>query len=454
MKDSQYSVLIKRIDEFRRDNKALKQNNEKMGKQLLEYQQKSLELHRENQRLKQLLLAYENAHTPPSLSKKKRPPREKSGGKLGAKKGHAKWERPEPKPTKTVEHKLKTCPKCKRALGKAFKILRKLVEEIPEPQPIEVIEHLIHQYFCRNCGKQVVAPHNLPKGRFGFNIEAHVTLLKFDDRLPLRKVKNALNRHYKLDLTNVGVFNITKRASKKLQPEYAKQIQLLCTSKVVYVDETKIKINCKPYWIWVFVGANQTILVIRKSRSQKVIKEILGEKYLGTIACDGWQSYSEYTSNLQRCRAHILREAKQLAYNHKEFANFYVQLKNMYKKILRIREKPPPLKKRQKHKEKMEQELQYMADQLDSYKDFVKFSTKIKNGLNYWFTCITNLLVEPTNNIAERALREIIVQRKIIGCLRREKGAQIMETITSRITTWKQQGLALFPTLKKHLTTC
>jgi transposase len=61
------------------------------------------------------------------------------------------------------------------------------------------------------------------------------------------------------------------------------------------------------------------------------------------------------------------------------------------------------------------------------------------------------LLVEPTNNTAERALRELVVQRKIIGGLRREKGANIMQTIMSMITTWKQRGLSLFPTMKSYL---
>jgi hypothetical protein len=61
------------------------------------------------------------------------------------------------------------------------------------------------------------------------------------------------------------------------------------------------------------------------------------------------------------------------------------------------------------------------------------------------------LVVEPTNNIAERALRELIVIRKIIGGLRRETGARIMETITSMLATWKQQGKPLYPTLKKAI---
>ena len=56
-----------------------------------------------------------------------------------------------------------------------------------------------------------------------------------------------------------------------------------------------------------------------------------------------------------------------------------------------------------------------------------------------------------SNNNAERALRELIVQRKIIGGLRREKGARIMEVITSVIATTKIRQQPLFQTIKSYL---
>ena len=92
-----------------------------------------------------------------------------------------------------------------------------------------------------------------------------------------------------------------------------------------------------------------------------------------------------------------------------------------------------------------------IVDVLDSHREYHKFAVKLRNAIPFLFTCIIHLFVEPTNNIAERALRELIVFRKIIGGLRREIGAKIMETITSMLATWKQQGLSLFPTLKKAI---
>ena len=112
--------------------------------------------------LQQRLTIYENAHTPPSKQRfKKNPPSEPSG-KLGARVGHEKWEREKPTPTETIEHSETNCPKCNHKLGKPIKVYRKLVEDIPEPQPVIVTEHLINHYKCAHCGKIVVPKVKLP----------------------------------------------------------------------------------------------------------------------------------------------------------------------------------------------------------------------------------------------------------------------------------------------------
>jgi len=49
--------------------------------------------------------------------------------------------------------------------------------------------------------------------------------------------------------------------------------------------------------------------------------------------------------------------------------------------------------------------------------------------------------VEPTNNRAERAIREHVIQRKIIGTLRNCKGTAIHERLMSVMATWSQQGI-------------
>ena len=262
---------------------------------------------------------------------------------------------------------------------------------------------------------------------------------------------SSLERHYGLSLSHVGVLNITNSVAQKLTIPYKQFIKRLRKAKVAYVDETELKVDGITYHLWTFVTDKEVVFAIRKSRGNDVLKEILGEDYDGVVCCDGWTAYTTYSNNLQRCWAHLLREAKDLAVKCSNFVGFYEAIKGIFKKIKRLRDKPYSLKTRKKWRDDLKLELKQITEQMLGYKEFREFSGKIKNGMEYWFTCLIHLFVEPTNNIAERALRELIVQRKIIGGLRREKGARIMETITSVIATTKIRQQPLFQTIKSYL---
>lgn len=80
---------------YRMNEEALYKTIKRLEARIVELEKTVLQLHKENAGLHARLRVYENAHTPPSLSKKKREPKEQSG-KLGAKKGHPKWERQQP----------------------------------------------------------------------------------------------------------------------------------------------------------------------------------------------------------------------------------------------------------------------------------------------------------------------------------------------------------------------
>ena len=393
--------------------------------------------------LEKKLLAYENANTP--SSKMRFPPRilNLDKKKPGQKEGHKGVTRENAKPTMTLEVIEDKCPKCKKGVSKPFKTTIKVVEEIPEPQPIEVIEYRINHYLCKHCGNKFVAKAPIPtESRFGYNILAHTTLLKFEDRLPLKKVCSSLKRQFNLNMSSATVFDITRRVSDKLVAEYNKIQAFLRGSKSVNIDETGMRVDGLNSHLWVFTTKKATIYLIRKSRGKGVIEEVLGENYKGVIGCDGWTSYSSYTDNMQRCWAHLLREAKYLAEQFDSAKHLYQGLKRLYENA---KSKRPP------SKDKLILEMNQWTDYADCYKELRKFSVTVKNGIEHWFTFVGNKDVEPTNNRAERALRELIVQRKIIGTLRNEKGATIMERINTCIATWKQRGLNPFTELKAQL---
>ena len=81
----------------------------------------------------------------------------------------------------------------------------------------------------------------------------------------------------------------------------------------------------------------------------------------------------------------------------------------------------------------------------DEMKELVN---KVKNGKEFWFTCVLHPEVEPTNNAAERGLRKFVVIEKIIGCLRSEQGKRNMQVMLSVFQTWRLQGLNPYKELR------
>jgi len=406
---------------------------------------------KEIEELKRRLLAYENAHTPPS-QQRKYPKRECSNNPIGAPKGHEGTTRPIPKPNRFETLKLRECPDCGKRLGRPICVKKRIIEDIQEPQPLIITQFTIPHYFCAHCNIEIIPTHsNLPsEGRFGPNLQAQITLMKYEDRLPHRKIARTLNRQYGLQLTPATILDITRRVSDKLQAVYEAIKQEIKNSTQVNADETGQKVQGKQYWNWVFVTLTAILFVIRESRGQKVVREVLGKNYSGITNCDGWKPYASCVKTIQRCWAHLLREAKWYAEQcGNEAKLLYDALCKMFKRIKNITIETTEKIRRETY-DLCIKEMSIWIDRCKAYRELRKFSEKLENGLEYWFTCILHSGIEPTNNKAERALRESVIQRKI-SSLWNEKGVRIKETIMSVLATWNLRGLNIYSMLRLTL---
>ena len=421
------------------------------------------QLKRENESLKTCikeleakLAMYANAHTQPRLKrggKRKKDQNEGGGKKPGQKKGHKGVTRPPAKPDRHVEVTKDRCPDCGTELGDPFSVETRVIEEIPEPQPVIVTEYNIAHYTCPHCQKEVVAadPSCPKEGIFGNNTIAQAVLLKYEDRLPHRKIRNTLIRQYGLNISPATILDLTRRAADAVQSEYDAILERVRNTLILHVDETSIKVQGKKYWIWAFTTPAETFIVIRKSRGTKVLIEVLTRKFKGIIVCDGWKPYAKFTNRIQRCWAHLLRESKDLAEKIAEAVPLHRALKRLHEKLIDALERDPPPEIREKLLHNAEATLKRWLKRGYGSEKVEKLIGKIENGFDYWFTFVTHPDVESTNNRAERALREHVVQRKIVGTLRNRKGTSIHERIMTVLATWAQQGLNSLQMMRARL---
>ena len=305
--------IIKQLQE---QNEQLKLENELLKARVSEIEPLKAKIRELEARLAQ----YENSHTPPSLRRGRNRKKDRdtnNKGKPGQKVGHKGVTRPYVAPDRQVEVTMDRCPDCGAELGSPFRIDSKIVEEIPEPQPIMVTEYKIAHYKCPCCLKEVAAKDSScpQEGKFGNKVIALATVLKYEDRLPHRKIHDAMMRLYRLKISPATILDLTRRAADAIQPEYDAILRKIRSAPILYVDETGIRVQGEKYWIWTFKGI---------------------------IVCDGWKPYARFTNRIQRCWAHLLRESKEIAEKFEEAIPLHNALKELYDLLTKALENDPP----------------------------------------------------------------------------------------------------------------
>jgi len=72
--------------------------------------------------------------------------------------------------------------------------------------------------------------------------------------------------------------------------------------------------------------------------------------------------------------------------------------------------------------------------------DAQRLANRLERHWQEWFTFLTHPQVKPDNNDAERALRPIVVHRKVSGGARSDWGAELVAQMFSFLETMRLQG--------------
>ena len=421
----------------------------------------------EIEQLEARLKQYENPNTPPSKQggAAKSPGRDDQDGdedeeseeddaggdpdaasdsSPGRSEGHEGTTRPPPEPEETIRVDQGYCPDCEQILSNPENYVSQTVIDVPLPVPTTVVKYELGKHHC-SCGNEVVAEHpDCPKkGRFGPNIMAQTALSRFHQRLPNRKQAELFDWELDHPVSHRTIYNLTKRVADRLRPAYNDIKEKIRESNVVYCDETAFPVDGEQHWAWTFVTDDEVLFWVDESRGSGVLEDVLGEEFAedSTLSCDGWSAYSSYHTKLQRCWAHLLREAEYVAERYEEAERLSEELHALHDDLTTFVEGEPSASAREQRRAEASLHLEGLIREDYEVREVQQLIKKISNGLGHWLTFVTEPGVDSTNNRAERALREQVVLRKMFRTLRSAEGVRIHETITTMLATWKRRGL-------------
>jgi transposase len=176
------------------------------------------------------------------------------------------------------------------------------------------------------------------------------------------------------------------------------------------------------------------------SRGKETLAELVGEAFLGWLVTDGYVTYRD-RQRRQHCLAHLIRKAIALAQSHdcdgSGFGRDLLRdLRNLIEKVA-----GETLAGRDSTAERAIKRLLSRIKwncQGHQYECEAKVRALVREILNDWdavIAFVTNPLLPATNNDAGRALRHVVLARRIGFGTRTDKGGRFYATAPS--PSWK-----------------
>ena len=422
-------------------------------------------LEEENARLKQQLAAARKdsstSSKPPSSDTVKPPKPTPKGGRKrnrGGQPGHEQHLR-SPFPPEAINdfvpYTLDCCPDCGGALRLSKRSPDVLQQVEISATPTIVTEHQGLAYWCPHCRKFHYAP--LPEavekaGLFGPRLTALVAFMKGVCHASFSTIRKFLRDVVQVDISRGYLAKLIAKVSESLAAAYAELFQRLPGEASLNVDETGHKEYREKFWTWCFRAQLYTLFRIDKSRGSKVLIEVLGTEFNGVLGCDYFSAYRKYMRVfdvlVQFCMAHLIRDVNFLLTLPGREDQAYGQrvrdaLRDLFAVIHR-REKMTAAGFQKALEAAREQVLKTATTRVPDTKHGRNLAKRFREHGEAYFRFVTTPGIEPTNNLAEQAIRFVVIDRRITQGTRSEKGRRWCERIWTVLATCAQQGRSAF----------
>jgi len=396
-----------------------------------------------------------NSHKPPSsdlIGLKRRPPAPPTGKKRGGQPKHRKAHRalvPPEKIHETFTCKPTRCRRCGHGLsGDDHAPLIHQVAELPPIEPI-IDEYRLHRLICPGCGETTCGtlPLGVPRGGFGPNLQAVLTLFAGAYRLSKRQIQQLSADLFGVAISTGMISKLERQSAATLEAPYHELAVSVHAAAAVNIDETSWRQTRKKSWLWVTVTRLATVFTIAGHRSGEVAAALLGSQPEQVVASDRFSAYAWIAARWRQiCWAHLRRDfqamidrggagkpigERLLKRSHRLFHHWH-----------RVRDGTLDWETFGRRMAALRREVRHALEEGSQCGCATTAGTcleilKVEEGL-WTFARVRGL--DPTNNAAERALRFAVIWRRISGGTDSERGSRFVERTLSVVTTCRQQG--------------
>jgi transposase len=361
-----------------------------------------------------------------------------------------------------VPHVPEICPDCGHGL-QALGLGHPPVQQIDiEAVPITIVEHRSEAAWCPHCGEvhYGALPSGIERGGLvGPRLTTLIAYLKGACHASYSTIRKYVRDVLGVTLSRGLLAKVINKVSAALAEPYETLLTNLPLQARLNVDETGHRERRQPWWTWCFRASLYTLFKIEPTRSADVLVEVLGTEFEGVLGCDYYSAYRKYMREfdivVQFCLAHLIRDVKFLTtLSDLRDRAFGEQLREALRQLFGVIHRRATLKPLffQIRLEAARDRILELALAAPPTRHSQNLAARFAKHGQAYFQFITTPGVEPTNNLAEQAIRFVVIDRRITQGTRGEKGRRWCERIWTVIATCAQQGRSVFEYLSAAVT--
>src|SRR6266851_9743135 len=305
---------------------------------------------------------------------------------------------------------------------------------------------------CPECRKRTRAdlPPGVPRRPFGARLTAVVALLSGRYRLSRREVRQLLQDLWAVRVSLGAVVRQEQAQSAALAPIVEEARAVLPQAPVVNMDETGWRQDQRRAWLWTVVTATLTVFGIDRRRSGAVVDALLGADFAGVVGSDRWAAYSRFPAERRAlCYAHLKRDFQSLVDRGGEAAPVgrwgLAELERLFALWHRFRAGEFDRSELRRRLVPLQARLGRLLRRGQKNPDGK--AAGLCRELTKWWPALWTFArmdgVEPTNNVAERALRPVVLWRKGSFGSDSEAGSRFAQRLLTVVASCRQQGRSL-----------
>jgi len=350
------------------------------------------------------------------------------------------------------------CPHCGSSDiidDKKFVCLQQV--ELPEVNPT-ITQYNCNKYTCAACSCRSVAdlPRGVPNSTFGPKLMALIASLTGVFHLSKREVIQLVKDLYHIEVCEGSIINIEERVSTSIHDVYERIRHVVMKSIACkHFDETSWRNNGKNKYAWVACTSEAVCFGVGLSRSKEAFRQFVGILGNSPSVTDRYAAYHDLGRDHQYCLAHLIRDFHQYAERYGPDGEIGQAVEKELRKVCKIqsefRREQISLKGRnlRLHYCRKRVEMHLIDGYASGSEELSRFCEKMLNEFDKWWTFTRFNDVDPTNNLAERDLRKLVLWRKKSYGTRSERGQRFVERITSIAETVKRTGKNVLTFIEK-----